>query len=235
MTDGTSTTDPASEVQKAIDEDLEQSSRWFYGWWTFYILLTAAMVFGMATSSSTFVNYAKLVPQMVHVTFINAILGVLGIVGLMLHATTGTLRPPSFKPAAMNIFETTLTPYGSETRGTGAPLDEAAQGKAAEALVERGGIELGARCLVNKVLAPPVATIIARTMAPVIVVIMSLILWLVYHTPMFAAITLVVGLAVTQIQYYTMPSAAMKYVERTFPELFDILSGKVPPPAAENE
>jgi hypothetical protein len=232
MTDETSTTDPASEVQKAIDEDLEESSRWFYTWWAFYIILITFMAFSYYSAESTFPSSYT---HLMDVTFINGILGVLGIVGLMLHATTGTVRPPSFKPAAMNIFETTLTRYGSETRGASAPRDEAEQGKAAEALVERGGIELGARCLVNKVLAPPWATIIARTSAPVIVTALSLVLWLAYHEPVFAAITFVVGLIATQIQYYTMPSAAMKYVERTFPELFDVLSGKVPPPAAENE
>jgi len=229
MTDETSTTDP---VQKAIDEDLEESSNWFYYWWMFYIVLIAFMGLGYWTAPSTFPTYYT---HIMHASFINAILGVLGIVGLMVHATTGTLRPPSFKPPAMNIFETTLTRYGSEATGASAPRDEAEQGKAAEALVERGGIELGARCLVNKVLAPPVATIIARISAPVIVVVLSLILWLAYHEPLFAAITVVIGLATTQIQYYTMPSAAMKYVQRTFPDLFDVLSGKVPPPAAENE
>jgi len=233
MTDNTSKTDPASEIQKVIDEDLRESTRWSHTWWAFYIILTTLMVFSCLTAEGTFAGDTGILLK--HVSFINAILGLLGIVGLMLHATTGALRPPSFKPAAMNIFETTLTPYGSEARGASAPLDEAEQGKAAEALVVRAGIEIGARSLVNKALAPPAVTIFARLSAPVIVTALSLILLLVYHTTVFAIITFVVGLTITQIQHYTMPSAAMKYVERTFPDLFDVLTGKVKPPAVENE
>src|SRR5450756_401738 len=97
MTDETSTTDP---VQKAIDEDLEESSNWFYYWWMFYIVLIAFMGLGYWTAPSTFPTYYT---HIMHASFINAILGVLGIVGLMVHATTGTLRPPSFKPPAMNL------------------------------------------------------------------------------------------------------------------------------------
>lgn len=230
MTDEASTTDP---VQKAIDEDLEESSNWFYAWWIFYVVLIVFMGLGYWTAPTTFPTYYT---HIMNAALINAILGVLGIVGLMLHGTTGTLRPPSFKPPAMNIFETTLTRFGSEAKGAGAPpRDEAAQGEASMALVERGGIELGSRCLVNKVLAPAWATIMARTSAPVIVTIMSLILWLAYGEPLWAAITFVIGLAVTQIQFYTMPSSAMKYVQTTFPDLFDVLSGKVEAPAAETE
>jgi hypothetical protein len=233
MTDETGTTDWASDVQKAIDEDLEQSSRWFHIWWAFYIILATFMAFSALTAEVTF--HGTTGTLLKHVSFINFILGLLGIVGLMLHATTGTLRPPSFKPAAMNIFETTLTRHGSEARGASAPRDEAEQGKAAEALVERAGIEIAARSLVIKPLAPPVATIFARLSAPVIVTALSLILLLVYHTTLFAIVTFVVGLTITQIQHYTMPSAAMKYVERTLPDLFDVLTGKVQPPAVENE
>jgi hypothetical protein len=214
MTDDTSTTDWASDIQKVIDEDLEQSSRWFHIWWAFYIILTTLMVFGYLTSPSTFPGNTALV----HASLINGILGVLGIVGLLMHATTGTVRPPSLKPAAMNMFETTLTRYGSESAGVSVPRDEAEKGKAAEALIERAGIEIAARSWVNKLLAPPAVTILNRAIAPVIVVILSLILWLVYHTGVFAAITLIAGLIITQIQFYTMPTAAMKYVQKTFPQ-----------------
>jgi hypothetical protein len=100
MTDETGTTDWASDVQKAIDEDLEQSSRWFHIWWAFYIILATFMAFSALTAEVTF--HGTTGTLLKHVSFINFILGLLGIVGLMLHATTGTLRPPSFKPAAMN-------------------------------------------------------------------------------------------------------------------------------------
>ena len=227
MADEASAADP---VQKVIDEDLEESSNWFFGWWIFYVVLIVFMGLGYWTAPTTFPTYYT---HIMHASIINAILGVLGLVGLMLHATTGILRPPSFKPPAMNMFETTLTRFGSDATGPGAPpRDEAAQGEASMALVERGGIELGARCFINKVLAPPVATIIARLSGPVIVVVMSLILWLAYGEPLWAGVTVVIGLATTQIQYYTVPSAAMKYVETTFPDLFDVLSGKVEAPAA---
>ena len=209
MADDTGATDMAKEIQKVIDEDCRQSTRWVNTWWTLYLVVLALLLTGYFVAPDIHLKHGSL---------IGAILTGLGLVGLLLHTTTGTVRPPSLKPGALSIFETTLTRHASDKMEPGATRNEAEQGEAIGALLERAGIEIAARSWSNKVLAPTALLVFNRLLAPVIVTILSLYLWLVFHEPVIAGINFVIGLTLTQVQHYTMPTAAMKYVQEKFPQ-----------------
>jgi hypothetical protein len=209
MSDDTNPTDMASEIQKVIDEDCRQSTKWVNTWWTFYWIVLALLLAGYFLAPDIHLKHGAL---------IGFILTALGLVGLLLHTTTGTVRPPSLKPGALSLFETTLTRYASEEMEPGATRNEAEVGQAIGALLERAGIEIAARSWVNKVLAPTALLVFNRLLAPAIVTILSLYLLLVFHEPLIAAINFVIGLTLTQVQHYTMPTAAMKYVQEKFPQ-----------------
>jgi hypothetical protein len=178
-------------LRETIARDCRQHRRWMYFWLAFYIVLTALLVLVFVTTEK---------PEVRHAAFIGYIGSALGILGLLISALTGSpgkglslVEIGGF----LNIFHMPLRLFHYEMSSCEVPPGELVAA-AESAVLERAEAERLAWLWINRV--PGI----------VVVTVLSLILWLVYHEPVFAAVNMVAGLLITQAQYYTQPSAAMK-------------------------
>ncbi len=181
----------ADALRKTIARDCRQHRRWIYFWLAFYIVLTVLLVLVFVTAKKSEVR---------HAVFIGYIGSTLGIFGLLISALTGSpgkglslVEIGGF----LNIFHMPLRHFHYEMSSCEVPTGELVAA-AESAVLERAEVERLAWLWINRV--PGIVVVTA----------LSLILWLVYHEPVFAVANMFASLLITQAQYYTQPSAAMK-------------------------
>lgn len=178
-----------SLLWQALVKDSRQHARWMIFWLLFFCVLTTVLVVGYVTIADEHTRHALLIG------FIGSGLGILGIV---IHAVTGPPVDSPLDPSSLNIFDSPIEAYLSRHNEGDINENEEHRSEARELLRARAAQEREARKTVNRMLSIVVFTAL------------SLVLWLVFHEPVLAAINEVAGLIITQTQHYTMPSAAMK-------------------------
>ncbi len=171
------------DLSKVIAEDYKSQNRWTTSWLIIYFLLTALFLAIFFIAKDT---------DLKHFALIVWILTLLGFIGVFISPLTGNVGEGVPKGDALNIGKNPLKPF----LGTGAasPGAEAAVHVRAEMEKEAYGIQ-------NRIL--PIA----------IAVILNLILWLVFKQWELALFNGAFSLMLTQVQYYTQPTAAMDFVK----------------------
>jgi uncharacterized integral membrane protein len=180
-------------LRETIERDCRQHRRWMYFWLAFYVVLTAVLVLVFVTTRKAEVR---------HAVFIGYIGSTLGILGLLISALTGSPGKGLSLVEVLgflNIFKMPLQRFHYEMSSCDVPSDELLAA-AENAVLERAKVERLAWLWIN------------RVPGLVVITTLSIILWLVYHEPAFAAVNMFAGLVITQAQYYTQPSAAMKAI-----------------------
>jgi len=168
-----------SDLSKVIAEDYKSQNRWTTSWLIFYFILTALFLVIFFVAKDSDTK---------HLALIVWILTLLGFIGVFISPLTGNVGEGVPKGDALNIGKNPLKPF----RGTGA-----ASAGAEGALRVRAEMEKAAYGIQN------------RTLPVAIVIILNLILWLVFKEWQFALFNFVISMGMTQVQYYTQPTAAM--------------------------
>ena len=174
---------------EVVQLDCRQHYRWLKGWSIFYVVLLCVLVTVNLVASDVATK---------HATLVGAVGAGLGIIGLFIHLLTGTARKGEYHLGFFNIFDTHLKKH-LHAEGD-SPVGTASTDELISDIEARAELERLAGHWANRLLAPAVVTGL------------SLFLWLVFDEPLFALFNEVIGLAITQAQHYTMPSAALEYV-----------------------
>ena len=169
----------ANDLSKVITKDYKSQTTWTTVWLIIYFIMTALFLA---------IFFVAKDPDVTHFALIVWILTLLGFLGVFISPLTGNVGEGVPKGDALNIGKNPLKPY----IGTGA-ASPGAEG----ALRVRAEMEKEAYGIQN------------RMLAIVITIILNLILWLVFKQWALALLNFVVGIGLTQIQFYTQPTAAM--------------------------
>jgi hypothetical protein len=168
----------------AIQRDYKSQVTWTWTWLIIYVILTALFIYIFAVAKDSDVK---------HLALIIFIQTALGIVGIFISALTGNVGEGVPKSQFLNIFANPLKPYVGKSGG----------GEGAETA-------LGIRAFMEKAAQAPQM----RVVAPAVVIILNLILWLAFKQWAFALFNAIIGVGMTQCQYYTQPTAAMEYFDQ---------------------
>ena len=167
------------DISKVIREDYKSQRKWTSAWLIIYFLLTALFLVIFLVAKD---------PDTKHFSLIVWIMSLLGFLGVFISPVTGNVGEGVPKGDALNIGKNPLKPF----LGTGA-----ASAGAEGALHVRAEMEKEAYGLQNR--AIPIA----------VTIILNLILWLVFKQWAFALLNFLAALGITQMVYYTQPTAAM--------------------------
>ncbi len=167
-------------------------SRWMYFWVAFFFLLTCILSLVYIFSRDI---------HMKHAVLIGAIGTSLGLIGVCISPLTGPAGKGLLNPAFYNMFEMPLKRFMSDSGLSDSDKSEESLDRADSVLRQRAAQEREARLWTNRILAIGVVTAL------------SLVLWLVYHEPLFAFVNEFIGLLITQALFYSQPTAAVRTIE----------------------
>jgi hypothetical protein len=167
------------DLSKVIRKDYKSQNWWTWTWLTIYVILTALFVYVFAVAKD---------PDVQHLALIVFITTGLGFLAIFISPLTGNVGEGVPKGDFVNIAKNPLKPY----------VDTDGKSEGAQTAVGiRAFMETAAYAFQNRIVAIAV------------VVILNLILWLAFKQWAFALFNGIIGLGMTQCQYYTQPTAAM--------------------------